>query len=74
MSMKPTVLPEGGFSVLEASLIETLARLTNREVVELLAAGFTADDLVRVVATMPPFGEVLTERVQQHLRRHGGRS
>jgi hypothetical protein len=67
MNHDRAVLHEGGFSVLDVSLAETLARLTAREVRELVAAGLDADDLVRMVATAPPFNDVLVNRIHTHL-------
>lgn len=68
MSDDRAVLSRGGFSVLEASLDETLEQMRPRDVADILAAGLTAEDLVRVIATTPPFSSVLAERVRRHLR------
>jgi hypothetical protein len=58
---------EGGFSGLEASLEVTLSGLGKREVADFLIAGMSAQELVRVVATTPPFSSTLAGLIQQHL-------
>jgi hypothetical protein len=67
MSSLAAVPLKDGFSVLDASLAASLSDVGAPEVADLLAAGYTAADLVRMVAVTPPFSSVLAERIQQHL-------
>ena len=68
MNPSTTVPIGGGSSVFEASLSETLSELSEHWINDLVLAGFTERDLVRIVATTPPFSEALAHLIRRQLR------
>ena len=67
MRESSSAVPPDGRSRLEASLEAALSDIGPREVVDLMIAGWTGDELVRVVATTPPFSSAIAEHIQRHL-------
>ena len=70
MGISVAVLSQGGFFVpeLEASLLETLERVRSLDTAEVPPGEWTVSDLVRLVATTPPFNDALVRRIQLVLR------